>query len=88
MKDESCIVGGLLLFFICIIAAFIYDASLLTHYDYNGYLADKFHEESCSPIVDGSGNYLGESCSDEYTAVVIIADERNEFKVSLPNFLT
>lgn len=86
MKDEFCIVSGILLFFICLIAAITYDCSQLTHYDYNGYLVDKWHEESCSGYFNGNGSYLGESCSDEYTAVVIIDDERNEFKLDKPNF--
>lgn len=44
-------------------------------------LLDKWHEEDCTPIFDGSGNYLGESCSDEWTLVVMENDQRRTMTV-------
>ena len=63
------------------------DASELTHTNINGVLVDKWHEESCTPNFDGSGNYLGESCSDKYTIVVVDdTNERHEYQVSYSEF--
>lgn len=65
----------------------VIDASKLTHVIINGVLVDKWHEESCIGTFDGNGNYIGESCSDEYTIVVIDNDnDRHEYKIDRKEF--
>lgn len=45
-------------------------------------LVDKWHEEPCTPIYGDKGTYLGESCTDEWTLVVLEGTERDTIKVS------
>jgi hypothetical protein len=73
-----------------IIAAFIsifaIDSSQLTHYAEIGQIVDKWHEESCIPMFDGNGGYIGESCGDDYTIVLMLGDRRVEEEVLNSDF--
>jgi hypothetical protein len=81
------IILSLLIVILTVFSCTAIDASKLTHTNINGVLVDKWHEESCTPIIDGNGNYLGESCSDEYTIVVVDdSNERHECQVSYADF--
>lgn len=63
------------------------DLSELTSYNYTGVVVDKWHTESCTPIIDGDGNYLGEDCQDIYTAVTNLEDYgRSEITIDYPEF--
>lgn len=73
---------AILAFCVAIIGLFVFDSTELIHYEYDAILTDKWHEESCSPIIDGSGNYYGDSCSDEYTVVLNVDGERLERHIS------
>jgi hypothetical protein len=75
-----------ILFISLIVGLLYYDYSSLTHYSYNARIADKWHEEECTPITDEKGNYAGESCSDVYTVVLITDNNRFEEKLSVKEF--
>jgi hypothetical protein len=71
-----------------IIAGLFFDSSTLTHQVKSLQLVDKWHEQSCVPIIDDKGNYLSENCSDDWTFVVLENGARNEVRVSGPVFKT
>ena len=81
------VILNLLIVILTVFSCTAIDASKLTHTNINGVLVDKWHEESCIGNYDGNGNYLGESCSDEYTIVLIDdTNERHEYQVSYSEF--
>jgi hypothetical protein len=55
-----------------------FDASQLTHHYETGFLRDKWHEESCTPMYDDKGSYQGETCSDVWTILLsdVVCDNR------------
>jgi hypothetical protein len=76
------IIVAVVLVLASIISAWIFDSSELTHQTKIMTLADKWHEESCSPMYGSDGNYLGESCSDDWTFVLMENQNRKTMKVS------
>lgn len=79
MKSFSLII----VFLLCLIfGAVCFDNSELSHKVDVFRLADKWHETSCFPLYDGNGNYMGESCSDEWELVVIGSKGRESIPVS------
>lgn len=75
----------ILIFFLGIVTSVI-DCSELTHHAKRGNLIDKWHEISCIGNYDGSGNYIGESCGDEYTLAIDFGNERFTKKMSHLDF--
>jgi hypothetical protein len=71
-----------------LLGLFVFDSSATIPKQNIFTLADKWHEEDCSPIYDGDGNYMGESCSDDWTFAVLENGERKEIGVSGSLFKT
>jgi hypothetical protein len=81
-ENELKVIAAIVLILGCLIFTYFFDASKLTHQVEVMTLADKWHEESCNPMYDGNGNYLGESCSDDWTFVLLEGQGRKTLRVS------
>lgn len=90
-KSETSFIVGLivgLIFLICGgIWASVVDLSELTPYSYTGIVVDKWHTESCTPVMDDEGGYIGENCDDIYVLVANLDEYgRLEKQISYPKF--
>lgn len=75
------IAGFIIFMAISLSIAGAYDQQVLTEYSETMELIDKWHEKSCTADFSAEGGYVGESCSDEWTIVVVVDGVREEREV-------
>lgn len=69
-----------------IVFLYDYDKAELTHVRAELQIIDKWHRDICQPFFGADNLYLGESCSDEWTLVVLENGAKHELDVDGAKF--
>ncbi|RUR77011.1 hypothetical protein PCC6912_39700 [Chlorogloeopsis fritschii PCC 6912] len=73
----------LIILFLSVVAV---DSSKLEELSYTAQVVDKWHKNQCTSVFDREDNYVGESCDNAYTLVLVYENHREELSVSGERF--